>query len=788
MRRKPKRALLYLLLYIVSVAVVLWLSSIAFPGSVSTWQGFLVVLGLALIGAVGVVRFLVFIFELWFKPIETTKKPLLSSVSLTDLKYRLTDRGDIPWIDRGITNPDIVNQHSFLVIQGEMKCGKTREAIELISRAIETGNMPPGSIYEPALFFESLDSQTITKELQAQFASHISVILFVDDLFRIFSTSERLDLLTAALKGLRHCSKVLVVATGRLEELNDQIQTWLDRQQGLIQIPLENFTSSYTEDLVNKVSEREHLPVDDDALSELISPEFISPEQIILGFRYHKDQGVDRVDREKAIELVSKTLVDLWSVVRDRINKHYYYQSKYLFSALDTFYAAKVFPFVPLVLDYAATLFAAEKDNIEFKSFSTLLSRKSDYYRRRLLNQALNGLSSYIPVQDDIIKISDAALEDRIDIETATQRLGEYLTHHRSFFAHRGLRRLYPHAEMHAWGLFYLALSAQTRGEISTAVKLYSSALNLFQHYGFYNNRGTTYFNMEDYQAALADYTRAIELNPQFAAAYWNRGISYYDLEDYQAALADFTRAIELNPEDAAAYYNRANIYDDLEDYHAALADYTRVIELNPEYAAACYNRGLTYSKLEDYQAALADYTRAIELNPQHAKAYNNRGNTYFKLEDYQVALIDYTRAIELNPEEGVYYCNRAESLIHLSKLDEAKSDCLNAERLDPEDPCTIGIRAKLFYAQGEYVESEIRYRQASDLGSDPAEFNFDIALPLLCLDRPEEALTLIKSRLQVHEQPSDLSVMLLEYEKLLSEKPDLPGLEEALNLLRSAA
>ena len=364
MQRDTKRALLYLLLYIVSVAVVLWLSSITFPGSVSTWQGLLVVLALALPGTATVFGLIFIVFELWFKPVETTKKPLLSSVSLTDLKYRLTDRGDIPWINRGITDPDIFNQYSFVVIQGEMKCGKTREAIELISRAIDLGYTPPGSIYEPASFFESFDSQTITNELQAQFASHISVVLFIDDIFRIFPTSERLDLLTAALKGLKHCSKVMVVATGRLEELelNDQIQTWLNNQQCLIQNPLENFTSSYTEDLVNKVSEREHLPVDDDALAELISTEFISPEQIILGFRYLNDQGVDRVDREIAVELISKTLVDLWGDVRGRIIKHYYYQSKYLFSALDTFYAANLFPFVPLVLDYAATLFGEDKN------------------------------------------------------------------------------------------------------------------------------------------------------------------------------------------------------------------------------------------------------------------------------------------------------------------------------------------------------------------------------------------------------------------------------------------
>ena len=139
---------------------------------------------------------------------------------------------------------------------------------------------------------------------------------------------------------------------------------------------------------------------------------------------------------------------------------------------------------------------------------------------------------------DDIVQISDAALEDRIGSRMSIQRLGEYLTHHRKFFAHRGLRRLYPQSEIHAWSIFILAVSAQTRGEISTAVILYSLALNFYNHYGFYNNRGIAYDDLENYQAALADYSRAIVLNPQYATAYNNRGLTYSKLEDCQAALA----------------------------------------------------------------------------------------------------------------------------------------------------------------------------------------------------------------------------------------------------------
>ncbi len=66
---------------------------------------------------------------------------------------------------------------------------------------------------------------------------------------------------------------------------------------------------------------------------------------------------------------------------------------------------------------------------------------------------------------------------------------------------------------------------------------------------------------VEGYWKAIDDYTKAIKLNPQDAAAYYNRGIAYDDLGEYQKAIDDYTKAIELAPQDASAYYYRGIAY-----------------------------------------------------------------------------------------------------------------------------------------------------------------------------------------------------------------------------------
>ena len=59
------------------------------------------------------------------------------------------------------------------------------------------------------------------------------------------------------------------------------------------------------------------------------------------------------------------------------------------------------------------------------------------------------------------------------------------------------------------------------------------------------------------------------------------RGIAKDDLKDYHGAIADLTKATELNPKEASAYFYRGIAKDKLEDYRGAIDDFTKVIELD---------------------------------------------------------------------------------------------------------------------------------------------------------------------------------------------------------------
>jgi tetratricopeptide (TPR) repeat protein len=190
---------------------------------------------------------------------------------------------------------------------------------------------------------------------------------------------------------------------------------------------------------------------------------------------------------------------------------------------------------------------------------------------------------------------------------------------------------------------------------------------------------------------ALADLSRAIELDPADASAFVDRGETYQAMERYEEALADFSRVIELDPEDAAsAFAGRGETLRLMKCYENALADFNRAIELNPEDAWAIGSRGQTFQDMERYDLALADFNRAIELDPDLDWAIADRGETFRAMGRYGEALADYNRAIELDPGDDDYIMKRAEIQQHKGP---AEPTVLQAPRHTAPHPQTPSSR-----------------------------------------------------------------------------------------------
>ena len=180
----------------------------------------------------------------------------------------------------------------------------------------------------------------------------------------------------------------------------------------------------------------------------------------------------------------------------------------------------------------------------------------------------------------------------------------------------------------------------------------------------------------EDHEA-IRHFDHAIQLYPDDpeTTAYRNRGISFSELREYDLSLADFNRALMINPINPDVYYHRGNLFRHRGDLAGAINDWDRAIRINPAFTDAYLNRGNASSMLGDTDGSLADFYQTIELKPDYAEAHFNLGVVLESKGEIEAALESYNRAIELNPRKVDFYCRRGKLYLETGNPDRAEED-----------------------------------------------------------------------------------------------------------------
>ena len=165
---------------------------------------------------------------------------------------------------------------------------------------------------------------------------------------------------------------------------------------------------------------------------------------------------------------------------------------------------------------------------------------------------------------------------------------------------------------------------------------------------------GNSHYQDGDYSKAVDFYTRfTIDYQNDFEV-YFLRGNAYAASRDHEAALRDYSQAIELSNKSIhdtmsyMIYFNRANSKSALGDLEGALGDYDEAIRRNPEYGAASLNRANTLYDLGRYCEAITEYDR---LDSHLSSAVHfNKGNTLVILGKFEQALNCYEKADAVGP------------------------------------------------------------------------------------------------------------------------------------------
>ncbi|HLY76152.1 MAG TPA: tetratricopeptide repeat protein [Planctomycetota bacterium] len=187
----------------------------------------------------------------------------------------------------------------------------------------------------------------------------------------------------------------------------------------------------------------------------------------------------------------------------------------------------------------------------------------------------------------------------------------------------------------------------------------------------------------KDSPRAIAACTRALELNPNYPAAYVTRSWARAGLNDEAGMIEDASRAIAIDPAFAPAYYARGWAKERLGDFGAAVEDYGKIIALNPRYAPVYTIRGWTLEKAEDWTRSLEDYAKAVELGSNEAHDYANCARIRARLGGYAGAIDDYTRALQKDPGDAALFAERGKVYFVLKRFSLALEDFKAAVKVD---------------------------------------------------------------------------------------------------------
>jgi tetratricopeptide (TPR) repeat protein len=219
-------------------------------------------------------------------------------------------------------------------------------------------------------------------------------------------------------------------------------------------------------------------------------------------------------------------------------------------------------------------------------------------------------------------------------------------------------------------------------GNLDAANADFTRALTLDPNNGpAFCGRGDIQTVKNEFNQAVIEYGHAIDLKPPYAAAYLKRGIARYAFSldprldapntrtMLDSAMVDFAFALDADRKDPLVHLYIANGFNRLHHYPQAIEEYDQVIALQPTSVVAVYNRGIAKKLSGDLDGAIADFDQTLKLNSKAAIALASRGTAKQLKGDFDGAIADFTSAIDLNPKDQSTTTTRAAARLYDSRL-----------------------------------------------------------------------------------------------------------------------
>ena len=259
-----------------------------------------------------------------------------------------------------------------------------------------------------------------------------------------------------------------------------------------------------------------------------------------------------------------------------------------------------------------------------------------------------------------------------------------------------------------------------------------------------YLESGEKYMEKKQYDAAIIQFKKALQIDPKFAQAYYELGSAMLATQNWQEGFRDLSTAVELDPNNFKARAELGNLYvlsRRPEGYQKAEEQARYIIEHDPKSPDGYRLLGTVLFAQGRAQEAIEQYTKVIELQPKDAGAYLNRGVLNADLKKFPEAESDFRQAITIDPKSQQAYANLASYYQLQKQPDKAEQVLREAVKNNPDAPANYLRLAGLLLFQKRQDDSNKVLQQLRDSQPNSADVALAIGDFYIASRNPQAAI-----------------------------------------------
>ena len=297
-----------------------------------------------------------------------------------------------------------------------------------------------------------------------------------------------------------------------------------------------------------------------------------------------------------------------------------------------------------------------------------------------------------------------------------------------------------------------------------------------------YYKAGEDFAKANNYKDAIIQYTRAIELDPDYEKAYKQRASAYSRSGEHKNAAEDYDRALVFEEKDAELYYFAGNEWHLYGDNPRALARLTTAIYMKNKFLEAYQVRQGVHMALMQYEEALDDGKRCLKLK-EDEWAYYNLAQVYEKLEMYNEAEEAYRQSLQKNRRVVSTHFSYAQLLYQQQNYEAAGNEVNEVLQMEPQHLEGILLQSQVLSALGSYLKASETLSMASVQYTDEpliyiyrGDINNKMNQPSYAIIDYSKAIELDPENAEIYykrggayEAIRDYENALVDYEKLLA-------------------